>query len=220
MRTTIYELVQALGRLPSVPGPVYEFGASRAPGQEGRGDIRACFPNRPFVGCDLSAGPGVDEIQDLHQLTLSDGTIGTALLLDTIEHVREPFRAMAEVYRCLQPGGLMVMTSVMYFPIHLHPDDYWRFTASGFASLVRPFDESSVEMIGLRTLPHTVVAVAWKAPIVPRARDRVGQTVAAWKRRGARSWKEVMLAVTPPCLLVPAYDLYLAYLARGQGKRV
>ena len=114
----------------------------------------------------------------------------------------------------------MVMTSVMYFPIHLHPDDYWRFTASGFGSLVRPFDHAQVEMIGLRTLPHTVVALAYKAPVDPRLRDRVAETMAAWKRRGATSWKEVMLALAPPCLLVPAYDLYVAYLGRGQGRRV
>jgi len=145
--------------------------------------------------------------------------MGTALLLDTIEHVREPFRAMAEIQRCLRPGGILVMTSVMYFPIHLHPDDYWRFTASGFTSLVQPFDQGDVYMVGLRTLPHTVVAIAYKAPVDPSLREAVTATVAAWKQRGARSWKEVMLALAPPCLLVPAYDLYVAYLAR-QGRRV
>jgi hypothetical protein len=220
MRTTIYRLMQALGCSAEFPEPIYEFGAYRVAGQEDRGDVRACFPGRAFVGCDLSPGPGVDEIQDLHHLTLTEGAIGTALLLDTIEHVREPFRAMTEVARCLRPGGLMVMTSVMYFPIHLHPDDYWRFTASGFASLVRPFDHAQVEMIGLRTLPHTVVALAYKAPVDPRLRDGVAETTAAWKRRGATSWKEVMLALAPPFLLVPAYDLYVAYLGRAQGRRV
>jgi hypothetical protein len=48
----------------------------------------------------------------------------------------------------------------------------------------------------------------------------VAQTTAAWKRRGATSWKEVMLALAPPFLLVPAYDLYVAYLGRAQGRRV
>jgi len=219
MRTTIYNLVQALGQRAAMPEPLYEFGAYRVPGQESRGNIGACFPGRRLIGCDLVPGPGVDQIQDLHRLTLADGTMGTALLLDTIEHVREPFRAMAEIQRCLRPGGILVMTSVMYFPIHLHPDDYWRFTASGFTSLVQPFDQGDVHMVGLRTLPHTVVAIAYKAPVDPSLREAVTATVAAWKQRGARSWKEVMLALAPPCLLVPAYDLYVAYLAR-QGRRV
>lgn len=220
MRTTIFKLVAALGSAATaVPEPIYEFGAYRVPGQEARGDVRSCFPGRRFVGCDLSPGLGVDEVQDLHRLTLAADTIGTALLLDTVEHVREPFRAMAELYRCLRPGGLLVMTSVMYFPIHLHPDDYWRFTASGFASLVAPFDDSIVEMVGLRTLPHTVVAAAFKAPVNPAFRRTVAGVVAAWKRRGAQSWKEVMMALAPPVLLVPAYDLYVAWLQRGQAKR-
>jgi hypothetical protein len=112
------------------------------------------------------------------------------------------------------------MTSVMYFPIHLHPDDYWRFTASGFSSLVSPFSEALVTMLGLRTLPHTVVAVAWKAPVDPTLRGTLSAAVEAWKDRGSRSWKEVALALTPPALLVPAYDLYLAFLRRRQGRRV
>jgi hypothetical protein len=219
MRTTIFKLVAALGSAAAVPEPIYEFGAYRVPGQEGRGDVRSCFPGRRFIGCDRSAGLGVDEIQDLHHLTLPDNAIGTALLLDTIEHVREPFRATAELYRCLQPGGLLMMTSVMYFPIHLHPDDYWRFTGSGFASLVQAFDDSIVEMIGLRTLPHTVVAAAFKKPVSPAFRRAVSDVMAAWKRRGAQSWKEVLIALAPPVLLMPAYDLYVAWLQRGQGRR-
>ena len=47
----------------------------------------------------------------------------------------------------------------------------------------------------------------------------IAQVVAAWKRRGAQSWKEVMMALAPPVLLVPAYDLYVAWLQRRQAKR-
>lgn len=218
VRTTIYKLMERVGRITALPEPIYEFGSYRVPGQESRGDVRTCFPGRRFVGCDLSLGEGVDQIQDLHHLDIADGTIGTALLLDTIEHVREPFRAMSEVHRCLRPGGLMVMTSVMYFPIHLHPDDYWRFTASGFDSLSAPFAQVDTTMVGLRTLPHTVVAMAYKAPSAESLRHDVSATVNAWKRSGATSWKEVALALAPPFLLVPAYDLYVAYLERGQSR--
>jgi hypothetical protein len=63
------------------------------------------------------------------------------------------------------------------------------------------------------------VAVAFKAPVNPAFRRTVAGVVAAWKRRGAQSWKEVMMALAPPVLLVPAYDLYVAWLQRGQAKR-
>ena len=209
MRTTILNLAQDLSRSVPFPEPIYEFGAQRVAGQRHRGSVRDCFQNRQFVGCDLWAGPGVDQVQDLHQLSLQDGTIGTALLFDTVEHVREPWRAMAELHRCLAPGGLIVMTSVMYFPIHAYPDDYWRFTASGFSSLLRPFDCIVVETCGLKKLPHTVLGIASKGSVDPMLKLAIRETVAGWRRHGSNSWKEVVLAVTPPCLLIPAYDLFM-----------
>ncbi len=221
MRTTMLNLARALSRGVVLPEPIYEFGARRVPGQEHRGHVRDVFRSRRFVGCDLQPGPGVDEVQDLQRLTLRDGVIGTALLFDTIEHVRKPWRAMAELERCLAPSGLVVMTSVMYFPIHAHPDDYWRFTESGFATLLEPFDRIAVRSYGLRKLPHTVVGIASKRPTDPALARAVGAALAAWEAHGARTWKEVAMAIAPPCLLVPAYDLFmwaLRRVGRGDGR--
>ncbi len=223
MRTTILGLVRALGQSVAFPEPIYEFGAFRVAGQEGRGQVRDCFPHRRYVGCDVRPGPGVDEIQDLHRLTLPEQAIGTVVILDTIEHVREPWRAMEELHRCLRPGGIIVMTSVFYFPIHAYPDDYWRFTADGFATLLQRFDLISVESYGKRNLPHTVVGIASKGPVDTAVADAARGALAAWKRRGSTSWKEHMMAVTPPVLFGPAYGLYTWGLGArrprpGQGR--
>ena len=69
--------------------------------------------------------------------------------------------------------------------------------------------------------PMLVLALNLAAAIAvnPAFRRTVAGVVAAWKRRGAQSWKEVMMALAPPVLLVPAYDLYVAWLQRGQAKR-
>lgn len=219
MRTTILTLVKALGQSVPLLEPIYEFGSYRVAAQRHRGSVRDCFPGKKFIGCDVRPGPGVDEIQDLHRLSLRDESVGTALLLDTIEHVREPWRAMAELHRCLVPGGIIVMTSVLYFPIHAYPDDYWRFTASGFSSLLQMFDIITVEMRGLRKLPHTVLGIASKGPVAPAVRLAICDTVASWKRRGSRSWKEVMMAVSPPFLLIPAYDAFMWALEKSRGER-
>lgn len=219
MRTTIFRLLKALSRSVPFSEPIYEFGSYRVAGQRHRGDLRELFPGKNFVGCDMRPGSGVDEIQDLHRLSLRDETVGTALLLDTIEHVREPWRAMAELHRCLLPGGMIVMTSVMYFPIHAHPDDYWRFTAQGFSSLLQKFDVVALEMCGLKKLPHTVVGIASKGPVDPATELAIGETVAAWKRRGSGSWKEAILAVAPPVLLVPAYDVFTWALEKLDRER-
>lgn len=217
MRTTILKLVRRIAEIPAVPGPVYEFGSFRPPGHQHRGDARTLFESRGYVGCDLSEGPGVDRIEDLHHLTLGDGVIGTALLLDTIEHVREPWVAMSELSRCLRPGGLLVMASVMLFPIHAYPDDYWRFTRSGFGSLLSPFEAVALVDAGIPALPHTVVGVAAKPPVDPDLARAVRDAVTRWRHDEATSWKEIAMGLTPPVLIDPAYrafDGLLAWAAR------
>ena len=153
-----------------------------------------------FVGCDMRAGPGVDRVENLHTLTLPDESIQTALLFDTMEHVREPWRAMAEIYRCLRPNGIVVTTSPMYFPIHAYPDDYWRFTDSGFASLLQAFNVISIESCGLKKLPHSIVGIASKGRLNPTREANLREAVISWKRDGATSWKEIALATIPPIL--------------------
>lgn len=217
MRTTIIRLVRDLTAAVPFPEPIYEVGAYWVDGHQHRGHVRDFLAGKQFIGCDLRPGPGVDEIQDLHALTLADDSMGTALLLDTIEHVREPWRAMAELHRCLRPGGLLLMTSHMFFPRHAHPDDYWRFTASGFASLLTPFEVIAVEECGLEKLPHTVVGIATKGPMPPEVRHALTRTLAGWKRRGASTWKEAGMALLPPVLLVPVYDLFSVALRGISG---
>jgi len=202
-------LLDALARTVQFPEPIYEFGSFRVPGQEHLPNVRDYFPGKRFVGCDLRPGPGVEELQDLHALSLPDDSIGTALLFDTVEHVRDPWTAMRELHRCLKPGGMVLMTSVWYFPIHAYPDDYFRFTASGFLTLLEPFDSPVVEMCGLKRLPHTVVGIASKGPMAPDVEAAVRREMTAWKRRGSRSWKETVQELTRPFLLIPAYDLFL-----------
>jgi SAM-dependent methyltransferase len=214
LRLTLLNLLENLTREVEFPGPVYEFGAFRVPGQRHLPHVAKYFPGKRFVGCDLRLGPGVAEMQDLHALGLADASVGTALLFDTIEHVRNPWRAMSELRRVLKPGGLLVMTSVWYFPIHAYPDDYWRFTSSAFRSLFESMETVSVAMCGIRRLPHTVVGVASNGPLDPAVAGAIDRTVQAWRARGSRTWKESVLDLAPPLLLVYGYHWFLKGMDR------
>jgi hypothetical protein len=125
---------------------------------------------------------------------------------------------MAEIYRCLRPDGIVIMTSHMYFPIHAHPEDYWRFTDRGFASLLQAFNIISLESCGLKKLPHTIVGVASKQKRHLDLEISLREVVRSWKLNGANTWKEVAMAILPPVLLVPAYDLFARLLEMRSRK--
>ncbi len=207
MRTTIRKLVERLDRNVELRGPIFEFGAFQVPGHEQQ-SIRSLFAGRPYVGCDMREGPGVDRVLDLESLDLEDDSVGTAIALDTVEHVQHVWKAADELHRVLVPGGILLITSVMYFPIHGYPSDYWRFTPAGFETLSERFDKVVVESAGLADFPHTVVACAVKAPCPEGVEQRIRTVLSEWKRRDSQSWKEVASLLAPPIVLGPLYRLY------------
>jgi SAM-dependent methyltransferase len=155
---------EAAARL-ELSGPVVEIGSRPAAGQENLADLRPLFDGVDYIGCDLRSGPGVDRIEDVHALTFADASVGTVLALDTLEHVADPLRAVAEIARILRPGGVVLMSSVMFFPIHEHPWDYWRFTPEGLDLVLGPFEQRLVMALGWNLMPETVFGVGVKGPI-------------------------------------------------------
>lgn len=167
MRKHLRRFVELCNKSLNLPGPLYEFGALQVQGDQELEDLRTLFPDREYVGCDMRAGPGVDKVLNLHGLNLPDAYIGTAICMDTLEHVEYPRQAIAELHRVLIPDGVLIMSSVMNFPIHGYPNDYWRFTPAGFKSLLKDFNHCVVSYDGPDDFPHTVVAIAFKGALQP-----------------------------------------------------
>ena len=61
---------------------------------------------------------------------------------------------MSEIHRILKPGGMVIMSSVMKFPIHDYPSDYWRFTPKAFELLLRRFAVYEVAFDGDPEFPE------------------------------------------------------------------
>lgn len=159
MRLNVLALVREFAKSFPIPEPVMEIGSFQVPGQVGFADLRPFFPGRPYVGCDMRPGPGVDRVEDAHHLTFADGSIGTVLSADTLEHIANPIVALGEMKRVLRPDGLMLITSVMDFPIHDYPSDYWRFTPAAFRLLLEGLPFILIGYEGDPSKPHTVVGL-------------------------------------------------------------
>jgi SAM-dependent methyltransferase len=200
--------------LPLAP-PVLEFGSFQVqePCQEGLNDLRPLFTDMDYVGTDLREGPGVDVLMDAHDAGARTGSIGTVLLIDTLEHVEFPHRALEEVHRILSPRGAVILSSVMDFPIHEHPNDFWRFTPQGVKSILRPFPDALVDSLGEPDFPHTVVGIGLKRAVPGTVRLALAGMVRTWKQEwdvpADGAGRSVMERLMPP----------LVHELRGRARR-
>ena len=145
--------------------PIYEIGSYCVEGQEEFADLRPFFPGKVYIGCDMRPGLGVDRIEDVHCLRVRRNSVGTVLMFDTLEHVENVHQAVDEIHRILKPGGMLIMSSVMNFPIHDYPSDYWRFTPKAFELLLKRFASYEVESDGDPSFPEGIYGFGIKGDI-------------------------------------------------------
>lgn len=184
MRPHVRAFAQDVAESWALLDPIVEMGARPAEGQEEATDVRGLFPGREYIGCDVQEGRGVDRIEDIHDMTFADESVGTVLAFDTLEHVADPIRALQEIHRVLKPGGTVAISSVMFFVIHAHPWDFWRFTPEGFGRLLEPFEQRLVLAHGWDLMPETVFGVGVKGPSPRLEASSLPRTSAACERWG------------------------------------
>ncbi len=165
MRSHLRRFIELANKTIALNAPIFEFGALQVHDDSALEDLRPLFPGQEYVGCDMRAGKGVDRVLNLHYLELPDEAVGTAICMDTLEHVEYPRKAIDELHRVLHKDGVLIISSVMNFPIHAYPYDYWRFTPEGFRSLLKGFNHSFVGFDGPADFPSTIVGVAFKGDV-------------------------------------------------------
>lgn len=142
--------------LPGPPGRVLDLGC-------GAGHSFAELAPRESVGVDLDASalagqPRETVAADMRALPFGDGSFASVLAVQSIEHVGDPERVVAEALRVLAPGG----TAVWVTPNRLsfgRPDEiidpyHWvEYDAVQLSALLAPaFTE--VELLGIAGSPR------------------------------------------------------------------
>jgi SAM-dependent methyltransferase len=162
MRRTINESVRLFSEVFEPSGPVVEIGSLYPPGYEALSNLRPYFMGKEYIGCDIRHGMGVDRIEDAHALSFADHSIKTMLMLEILEHLPYPHKAIEEAWRVLDDDGLLVVSVPFNFRLHGFPTDYWRFTASGIHLLLSEFPDKLVFALGPKLKPAFIFAVAAK----------------------------------------------------------
>ena len=98
---------------------------------------------REYVSVDIGLRPDLNAVGDLMELPFATGIFDTVFCSQVMEHVSHPCKAMAELYRVLKPGGILILTVPHISWLHNEPHDYFRFTRYGLAQLA---DDAGLEI--------------------------------------------------------------------------
>lgn len=100
----------------------------------------------PITGGDLY-GARPEVFADAGCLPFASDTMDTVLLLEVLEHLRAPDKALGEIQRVLEPGGQLFLSMPFLYPIHDAPHDYQRLTLHG---LVRDLEAAGLRVTEVR----------------------------------------------------------------------
>lgn len=131
---------------------------------------------------------------DAQRLPFGDGSLDAVLLLDVLEHVADPERALREIARVLKRDGQLVLRVPFLYPVHDAPHDHSRWTAYGHRALAQRAGFAVAEELRSGAPAVTAGLLANLA---------MGQgLLAAWRQRSPA----IVLGVLAP-LLVPSINI-------------
>ena len=166
-------------------------------------DFKAFSANRDFKG----GGPDFFFAEDYAQtwkLPFADTDYDHAAAFEVIEHHPCPDKFLAELARVIKPGGYVVLSWPLLFPLHEEPHDFQRLTHYQLERLCR---QNHLEVIEIRRVGGLIITVS----------AILNYGLAACFDQGG--WRKIpVLLAYPPFLALQ----YLGLLADGQapGRKV
>jgi SAM-dependent methyltransferase len=97
---------------------------------------------------------------------IEEGAFDTAICTEVLEHIADPADLLRKAFRCLRPGGRLVLTVPFAARWHFVPFDYWRFTPSSLQMLLAEAGFTQVR-VEARGNPLTVACYKMMALHLP-----------------------------------------------------
>lgn len=112
-----------------------------------------------LIECDVVLGGRTMLVCDAHDIPFEDGSLDGVILQAVLEHVVDPYRCVAEIFRVLKKDGLVYAETPFMQQVHAKQYDFTRFTYLGHRRLFRKFREIAS---GAVSGPGMVLAWSWK----------------------------------------------------------
>lgn len=122
----------------------------------GAGGTRVKLEN--VVEMEYSIFRHTDIAADAHHLPFADASFDAVVSFNTFEHLSDPDRAAAEIFRVLKPGGWLVVHTAFLQPVHEPPHHYYNTTEYGLRRWFRAFD---IARVSVSENFHPAHVIAW-----------------------------------------------------------
>jgi SAM-dependent methyltransferase len=141
-RRSILDFVRGVAEGLAPGAKVIDVGAGNAP-------YRELFEHVDYSTVDWDNSPHERESDvsaSADALPHDDESFDAVLLTQVLEHVPDPARVLAELYRILRPGGTVHITVPLVWELHELPYDYYRYTPASLTTLMEAAGFGDVEV--------------------------------------------------------------------------
>ncbi len=117
--------------------------------KRGQFDVGKYVDNVKYANIDSQTDP--DFLCDVSNIPSGSGTFDAVICSEVLEHVIEPGAVLAEAYRLLKPGGIIMVCVPFLFKVHPDPHDFGRYTDQYFTRALEKigYHEICIEKQGL-----------------------------------------------------------------------
>jgi SAM-dependent methyltransferase len=144
---TIYKYLSRT--IPAMRGKLLDVGCGNSPFK---------FLVKPdqctYTGIDIAGADNFDYqnagiiVFDGENIPFANESFENIICTEVIEHIAQPEKIIAEIYRVLKPGGLGIVTLPWSARVHFAPYDFCRYTPYKLAQLFQEFDNVHIRNRG------------------------------------------------------------------------
>ena len=120
------------------PGIVLDMGSLNSP-------YKKFIPSTRYLTLDINKKNNPDICCDIHNIKWQPNYFDTIIATEVLEHLKDPKKAVSELYKITKKGGVCIATTRFIYPYHPGPKDYYRFTEDSLKDIFSDF--SSVKII-------------------------------------------------------------------------